>query len=365
MSANLATNAEGTAAFVSLREIPWHNQGVVVQEEMPGLEFLQVAGLDFDVETFKLRGDVTLKSGETRVVDCPKLGVYRKDTGAVMPETVGEGFELYQNREIIGFFDGLVKDHKIVYECAGALGVGEEVWVLAHIPDLSMAIRGDENRTYMLIRNGHCGNSTLQCFPTTIRVVCANTMAMATFERSASGEKWGTSKGGYAIRHTRNMRDVVKNVQRAYEQVLANFAQQKELYEFLASKPVTEETKKQFLTWFALQGRDESRVLEAYRAQSEGKQLGRGDKSMITRFESTLETLEKLYESPTNQQPGTRNTVYSTLQTIIEFVDHERTTRCGQDEDCEYKRFESAIFGSGSDLKTRATLRALELALAV
>ena len=383
MVANLARKEDGSAIFVSLREVPWHREGVVVEEEMGGLDFIKVAGLDYTVQKCPLMARVSKGgtlgpvgwdsekdrpimgvkegSGEVLSVEHPQMGVFRSDTGEVFSSTVGQGFELYQNCEIIDFFEGLVKERKIVYECAGALGSGEEVWVLAHIPELSMSIRGDENRSYMLIRNGHCGNVTLQCFPTTVRVVCANTMAMAAFERSR--EKWNTAKGGYSIKHTRNMRQVVSQVQKAYENVLKNFEAQKEMYEFLAGKPVDEKAKREFFTWFALSGRDEEKVLSLYKKDK--AQHTRGDKASLTRFEGVIEGLEKVYESATNQVSGTRNTVYSVLSTVIEYVDHVRSTRCAEGDDCDAKRFESSIFGSGAKLKIEATTKAVELAEAL
>lgn len=378
MVANLARKENGEAIFVSLRELPWHREGVVVEEEMSGLEFIKVAGLDYTVQKCPLKAQVSkggilkpvgwdkdkdepilgVSDGETMEVEHPLMGVFRSDTGGLFPNAVGPGFEIYQNSEIIGFFEGLVQDKKIVYECAGALGNGEEAWILANIPDLSMSIRGDDSRSYMLIRNGHCGNVTLQCFPTTVRVVCANTMAMAAYERSK--ERWATSKGGYSIRHTRNMRDAVKAVQAAYDKVLKNFEAQKELYEFLASKPVTERTKREFFTWFALNGRDEEKVLSLFKKNKE--QMSRGDKASMTRFEGVIEGLERVYESGTNQLPGTRNTVYSVLSTAIEYIDHVRSTRCSDGDDCDSKRFESSIFGSGAKLKVEVTEKAAELA---
>jgi hypothetical protein len=213
----------------------------------------------------------------------------------------------------------------------------------------------------MLIRNGHCGNATLQCFPTTIRVVCANTMAMARTERKKGG-RFGTTKGGYAIRHTRNMRSAVAEVQAAYDKVIADFVQQKELYEMLAGRPVSVEEKARFFRWFALNGRDEKKLQRIEEDKRAGLALDRGDKTVLTRFTATVDKLEELFEKPTNQQPGTRNTLYSLLQTAYEYVDHERNTRCGEGEDCAAKRFESANFGSGMDLKIRSLDTILDMA---
>lgn len=382
MPANIANSVNGSA-FISLREMPWHRQGVVVEEEMSGREFIKAGGVDYPVATFPLSGPVKvgasfgpigwnekadapiigLKGGEEEVRAHPLRGVYRADTGDVFPGAVGPGFELYQQHEIIDFFEELVQGRKIRYEVAGALGAGELVWVLAHIPDLSMAIRGDDFRNYLLITNGHCGNSALQVWPTSVRVVCSNTMAMSRAERRNDG-RWGSVRSGYTIRHTRNMRMAVSQVAKAYHEVLDDFQTQKEMYEFLAGVQVSEATKEAFFNWVAAGNKVSEVETLRLRQQAADDTLTAGDKSRVTRFDSTVDTLERLYESETNQQAGTRNTMFSLLQTAVEYYDHERPVRCTGDE-CNAKRFETNMFSSaGLKLKNDAVAKILDLAQA-
>ena len=276
-----------------------------------------------------------------------KKVVYRSDTGLPLG-IVGSGFEVFQNTEIIDFFEGLVGDNKIIYETAGGLGDGESIWVMAEIPDLRIDVKGDESVPYMLIRNGHIGNACLACFPTMVRVVCANTVRAANKEFTENKKRHGvnTTNAGYEIKHTRNMRDVVARVQKSYQACLGDLKLTEEMFNAMAGIQVTTEMKNKFFEFLVDPTKDESKEVSKLKA---------------SRQENKIAAFEKLYESPTNQLPGTRNTVYSLLNVATEFIDHERSTRCGEGEDDKTCRFESAMFGSGEKLKAQAMDYLLQL----
>ena len=76
---------------------------------------------------------------------------------------------------------------------AGALRRGEKIWLLAKLPgSIRIRFSEDVSQKYLLLSNSHDGSSCLRIFFTTIRVVCANTLAMA--DREGFRE-------GIAIRH--------------------------------------------------------------------------------------------------------------------------------------------------------------------
>ena len=364
MAANLAQTQDGQTMFVSLRDIPWHKQGTVIQEEVTGMEMLKLAHLNWDVAEAKAFSLIKRKvaTGWDATLDAPvyemkdetvaiphKKSIYRPDNGQVLG-VVGEDYHIFQNSQMIDFFEGLVQGKKITYECAGALGDGESVWVLARIPDLSMAIKGDDINSYMLIRNGHIGNLNLSCFPTQVRVVCQNTMMAASSEFAARRRKHGRNSvnAGYKIRHTSGMSNAVKDVQNAYQNLMVDFAKTKELYEILAGRDVTVKEVQEYF----------DKMVSAKSEEAQAKELS---KAAQTRKEKKIEALQVLWESPTNQT-GTKNTAFSLYNTIVEWVDYEKATRCTDeaksDDSC---RFESAMFGAGAELKEHALTAALAL----
>lgn len=364
MAANLTQTQDGKTMFVSLREVPWHNQGTVITEEVPGQEMLKLAHLNWDVAEAPTLSQIKRRvaSGWDAATDSPiytiqdevvpvphKKTIYRPDTAQVLG-VVGEDYVPFQNSQLIDFFEGLVQGKKITYECAGALGQGESVWVLARIPDLSVAIKGDDINSYMLIRNGHIGNYNLSCFPTQIRVVCANTMAAASVEFAARRKKHGknTVNAGYRIRHTSGMLKAVADVQNAYQHMMNDFAKTKELYEILAGKEVTVAEVKAYFEKMVT-AKSEEEAVTALKS-----------KAAQTRKENKVQELQVLWESPTNQT-GTKNTAFSLYNTFVEYIDHNKATRCMDGKDESVCRFESSMFGAGAKQKEEALIEALAL----
>lgn len=363
MPANLAQTADGKTMFASLREVPWHRQGTVIQEEVSGAEMLKLAHMDWNVAAGPAFTMIKRKvaTGWDAATDTPvyswkeesatipeKKAIYREDTGEVLG-VVGEDYVSFQNSEMIDFFEGLVQGRKITYETAGALGNGESVWVMARIPDLSMAIKGDEIIPYMLIRTGHIGNLNLACFPTLIRVLCANTMRAASQDWAGRRAKYGKQNvhSGYKIRHTSGMHKAVKDVQVAYNKLIEDIVKTKELYEILANKEVTPQEVRSYF----------EKCLDTKEETEKAKEVS---KAAQTRKENRLQELQKLFESPTNQT-ATRNTLFAAYGTVVEYVDHEKATRCTDDRKEETCRFESSMFGAGADLKDTALAEALAL----
>ena len=362
MAHNLATNEDGSAKFVSLRENPWHGLGTVIQDEVSGEEMLKLAGLDYEIRSAPVfaeaittqpgvdsSGNITTIETVHRLQDGAKKMIYRADNMCPLG-TVGADYEIYQNSEIISFFDGLVSGHKITYETAGALGNGGRVWVLASIPDLSMAINGDEHRRYLQIRTGHDGSMSLACHPTDVRVVCQNTMTAANnafikaIKENRKAGRGADITTGYVIKHTRNMRDTVARVQAAYAKVIEDFNLTRDLYQTLAARPVTN-----------------AEVIAYFKACLKIDDEKMASKRGATRASNRLDEIQAIYESPTNQTKN-RNTAYAAMQTVVEWIDHARGTRCtdGAKSDAAC-RFESANFGSGANEKERALTLALEL----
>lgn len=345
MPAEIA-NIAGNSMFASLREVPWHRQGTVFDEEVTGEEMLRIAKLDWEVE----KRPIMTIDNEGEIIDADEYKmVTRKDNGDRF-NVVKPGFELFQNSEIIGYFEGLAQDRKIVYETAGGLGNGGVVWVMARIPDLDFSIKGDETKSYMMIKNGHDGSSSLWAVPTNVRVVCANTMRMAMEERRGNGKS--VLSKGFSIRHTKNMRDAVSRVQQAYGSILRAKDATVELMEHLASIELSQgmiddvfdfaidpvgyrKAQKGEFTEDSIFGKENDLNVATDSNKPSRKETIRRNKR---------EKLERIFNSPTNQQPGTRNTAYSLVQTVVEWIDHEKSSD-------ETKRFESAQFGAGDVLK--------------
>lgn len=372
MAANLATDANGNSMIASFRQTPWHKQGVVFQEEVTGDKMLELAHLDWSVfeNPIKMKTGIMSKKATgwddnsdspiyTNILDnesdkeIPGIkGVYRSDTGMPLG-VVGEDYKTFQNHQMIELFEKLANGHKIVYEVAGGLGAGETVWCLARIPDLKLDIGGDELNSYMLISNGHIGNRTLTVYPTTVRVVCQNTIRIADQKfRDNRGKKTGKKQdvhNGYAIRHTSNMDKAVDQVAKAYNEILTDINLTKEMFEAMMKVPVNTEIKNSFFNFIVDPKKDESET---------AKELSKRGETMRA---NKIDALNNLFESPTNKTTASNGTVWGLYNSVVEFIDFDRGTRCSEGKEESACKFESAMFGSGAALKDIAFIKALEL----
>jgi phage/plasmid-like protein (TIGR03299 family) len=326
------------------RQNPWQRNGRSMTGEAvtnPEVAIRQ-AGLDWTVSRIDLRTADTLDP----VPDFS--AIRRSDTGRVLG-VVGPDYEPFQNAGMFQVLTDLAQVGRadgglpFTIETAGAFTGGKVVWVLAHLPDLSIRLGDDESKTYLLVSNGHTGNRTLIIAPTTIRVVCQNTLRMAESQARSNRSTPGLA-GGFTLKHTPGIHAAVEDAKAAFASVIRDHAVTSAAWRRLADVPLTSALERSFFaTVFGTPGPDETDRAKALRKGRE-------------------ERLAAILASPTSRVRGTTDTAFSLLQAVVEFADHDRSTRIGEGGNADESRLFSAAFGSGADLKARAWDAALTLA---
>ena len=188
MSHELDITTGQPAVFVT-GEPAWHKLGTVVANAVTSAQAIELARLNWEVEQWELKA-FDRELGKEALVP-GKYANVRKDTGKVLG-VVSENYRIFQNVVCFRFVDALVTDRLAMFETAGALKDGRVVWMLARIPTEYMAGSQDAIQPYILLTNSHDGSKALRIFPTTIRVVCQNTLTLAL--QNGLGE-------GLSIRH--------------------------------------------------------------------------------------------------------------------------------------------------------------------
>ena len=260
------------------------------------------------------------------------MGVVRSDTRDILG-VVGTSYRPVQNRECFSFLDAVVSDGRLRYHTAGALGKGERVWMLAKLPnDIRVKNSDDITEKFLLLSNSHDGGSALRVYFTPIRVVCANTLAMAE----------GGSRGqGVSIIHKG---DLSSKVQQAQE--VLGLAEQ--FYDFV-------ELKIDRLATYYPSGEE---LDNYFAAVAPNPPAGES-----TRAKNVRQELHRLFEQGIgHDMPEIRHTAWTAYNAVTEYVDHCRTTRGTTPADRAANRLESAWFGSGAQLKQRAWELALQMA---
>lgn len=159
-----------TDGLVLARKPAWHGLGVVVNDAPTAAEALSLAKLDWPVEQWKLDANA---AGRTIPVLTHVLNV-RGDNHQALG-VVGSGYRPVQNAELAEFATQLGASGKVEVESAGSIRGGKRVWFLIRGESI-WPHDSDEVRPYLLIANGHDGSLAMTCQPTTIRVVCKNTL---------------------------------------------------------------------------------------------------------------------------------------------------------------------------------------------
>ena len=162
-----------TMAFTG--ETPWHGLGQTIDMADAGdLRGFQVAaGLDWEV-----RLENNHKKDNTPIED--SFYIERSSDGSVLGKSVTDKYLPVQNSELFDFFRPYVDDGRLHIHTAGSLFSGQKVWVMAS-PMKGFTLDGnDEVTSNAIFTLDHTGRAANSMILSPIRVVCNNTMQLAT-----------------------------------------------------------------------------------------------------------------------------------------------------------------------------------------
>lgn len=201
--------SDGSAAFASARQDAWHRLGTVTPDAMTAEEALSAARLggwnvrkliltareltpegvsSFDVERFYATARTHPVTGGTDI-----LGV------------VGETYRPVQNEENCEILNAISDEAGAHFETAGSLYGGRQVFVTMKLPQGMLLNGQDALDLYIAALNSHDGSTAFRLLITPVRVVCANTQAMAI----------SAAKTSFSIRHTETAKGRIAEARRA------------------------------------------------------------------------------------------------------------------------------------------------------
>lgn len=169
----------------SARTTPWHGLGEVTPDVLTAKEAIVAAGLDWEVE---LRKVYTLNAVGSKVIVPGANAVVRTSDDHTLG-LVKSKYVPFQNRDAFTFADNLVDSGAAKYETAGSLRDGKQVFLTMKVPTEIKIDGGDAHDLYVLLRTSHDGSKAVGVYLTPIRVVCMNTMALATHKSNVK-QKW-------------------------------------------------------------------------------------------------------------------------------------------------------------------------------
>lgn len=297
--------------FCGQNQTPWHKLGTVVSGLLTAADALKAAHLDWQVRGLPVTVNgmqLPFPNGER--VDTWQ-GICREDTGACLGIMRGQ-YEPIQNSEAFAFFDRLIGQGAAVYDTAGALRGGKQVWLLAKVNGM-VKINGEEHREYALMLTSHDGSYALQVQYVMERVVCANTLSIAL--RGASNV--------CKIRHTPNWTNKEAEAARVLNLGEHYFKDLSAALTGMNDKLLTREQMDEFTKVLCPAKDDES-----------------------TRIKNIREEIAGLFSDGLGNQGRSR---WDALQAVTDYADHRMTLR-GKNS----SRLESSTQGAAAALKQKA-----------
>jgi phage/plasmid-like protein (TIGR03299 family) len=329
MAHELEIKKDGRAAMFSVKETPWHNLGHVVMDA-PSLEdVLKLAGLDW---TVSLR-NLFLSDGKGNYTMVEKKAIVRDTDNQVYGYVTGQKYEPLQNAKALEFFRKFEESGLVKFETAGSLRMGQKIWILARIVDKSPTgeieiAKGDTVRKYLMLSNAHDGLTGIRVGFTPIRVVCANTLAIAHSDKESKLLR---------ILHNRKTADTLKAVQEVVSLASQSFEATAEQYRSLVRKQVNKNDVARYVTQVFYNG-----------AQAES------DREKIAR-ERLNDDITRIFETGYgNTNPAVAGTAYALYNAATQYLSYDK----GRNQET---RLDSLWFGQGRAVNEDALKVALAL----
>ena len=150
----------------------WHGLGTVLQEDFSPREALNEAGLEWPVEMAK--GLSVLDSNGRVCISKNNQACIRMDTGDILG-IHGKQYQPMQNDQLFDIAYAMGGQVKV--ESAGSTNGGRKLFILLRGDTLGLK-GNDESIPYLALTNSHDGSARCSAVPTTVRVVCENTLSL-------------------------------------------------------------------------------------------------------------------------------------------------------------------------------------------
>ena len=306
-------------------EKPWHGLGNLLTRKQPIEVWEKQAGMNFHIwespVRFAAEGAVT--PGGIKVYPEQKV-LYRSDTKAPL-SVVSNRYQVVQPREILEFYRDLTEVSGFELETAGVLKEGRKLWALARTNQTATLKGNDTVHGYLLLATACDGTLATTAQFTSIRVVCANTLAVAL------------AGSGNAVKVPHSTQFDAQAVKKQLGISVSSWDAFMYRMKALSERKVkSQEAEAYFL-----------RVFTDQQTVTEGMQNERAMRRALALYEGS---------GRGSTLSAAKGTAFGMLNAVTEFVDHERRAKSVE------HRLDSAWFGQGAALKQKALDQALVMA---
>lgn len=306
---------------------PWHGLGNRLTEKQPLEVWQREAGMNWQIQDSPVHFKAEAAGHLGSIHTFPEQKVlYRSDTKAPL-SVVSHRYQVVQPREVLEFYRDLTEFSGYELETAGVLKGGRKFWALAKTGQTTALKGNDQVDGYLLLATSCDGTLATTATPTTVRVVCNNTLSI-----SLNGAT-------HAIKVPHSTRFDPRIVKKQLGIAVSQWDEFMYRMRTLAERKVQ---TKEALSFFM----DVLCDTSAHAPIPE-----------VLPNKRAMEKVQSLYEGKGRGADllSARGTAWGLLNAVTEYVDHERRARSS-----EY-RIDSAWFGQGAAIKQKALNAALQL----
>ena len=323
-------------------EPAWHRLGRTLPEgtRLSVEEGIAAAGLDWRGDLLPLEisgppGRPTVRPNDwsqdsmagQRV---PAFATVRQQDETILG-VVGTRYNVLQNVDAFRFFQPFLDAGEATLHTAGSLHDGKRVWVLAKLNRESIEVADNDHvDKFLLLSNSHDGSTAVKVGFCPIRVVCANTLAMA--------HKVGQL---LSLRHTDSLQTTLNEVRGIINTANERFEATAQQYRLLASRGINNDELRDYV----------KQVVLDIAPGSEDKLSAKKDNKLSG-------VLDRYYHPIGESVVGTRNTWWKAYNAVTEYLSYES----GRNES---NRLKSLWYGQGQKRNRDALRVAVELSQAV
>ncbi len=337
-----------TAAYS--KEAAWHRLGTVLNDFMDTKTAFVQSGLDWpngvekrplytSLQRHNPNAIVNQMSYQAYNLIPDKFAVVRNMDNAIMG-VVGPDYQVIQNVQMFNFLDALTTgEHKVAkWESAGSLRGGKQVWALLNLVESDIIVgKNDRVLPYLLITNAHDGSAACRVIPTTVRVVCWNTLNVAV-----AGQ---FSDLVVTIRHTG---DTERKLEEA-KLILAEAGERFGAFAIMANTMRETEVKQDSF----------AEIIETLFPAPNPEDV---TQSKLTRIKNNRDLFANaVKEEVLLLGPGNPLDYWTLLNGITRYADHAKQVNKGS-RSIDEARFESNMLGGGDKFKQEATKVLLQAA---
>lgn len=319
-----------TMAYVG--QAPWHGLGTKLSAGQSVDVWAQEAGMDWQIQQTPVRYVADEEDGMATIAAFEGQQVlFRSDTKEAL-SVVSNRYQVVQPREVLEFYRDLTEVSGFELETAGVLKGGRKFWALAKTGQKAVLQGGDQVENYILLATSCDGSLATTATPTSVRVVCNNTLTI-----SLSG-------ASQAIKVPHNTAFDAQAVKKELGIAVSQWDEFMYRMKKLAERKVSHKEAENFFRSVIASG------------QSLAATAPEGALPISTN-ERALQKAMALFNGNGRgaELSAAKGSAWGLLGSITEFVDHERRAR-SQDY-----RLDSAWFGQGAAIKDKALDHALAL----